>query len=60
MNKGFIYESAEADFKMVAVILDDDGLVVHGQAVETREEGEEFIRKVLADLRNVESYVAQR
>ncbi|CAM5776355.1 hypothetical protein LMIY3S_05486 [Labrys miyagiensis] len=60
MNKGFIYESQEADFKIVAVIFDDDGLVVHGKAVETREEGEAFLRKALAELRDVESFAAPR
>jgi len=60
MNKGFIYESQDSDFKLVAVILDDDGLVIHGIAVETREQGEAFIRKALADLREVEGYVLPR
>lgn len=60
MNKGFVYESDVADFKIVAVIFDDDGLVVHGQAVESREEAEDFIRKALADLRDVEGFAVQR
>lgn len=60
MNKGFIYELDSADFKIVAVIFDDDGLVVHGNAVETREEGEEFIRKALAELRDVEAFAIRR
>jgi hypothetical protein len=60
MNKGFIYESEGADYKIVAVILDDDGLVVHGKAVDTREEGEEFLRKTLAELRDIEAFAAPR
>jgi hypothetical protein len=60
MNKGFVYESDSADFKMVAVIFDEDGLVVHGQAVENRKDAEDFIRKALADLRDVEGFAAPR
>jgi hypothetical protein len=53
MNKGFIYESENVEFPMVALIFDADGLVIKGTAVADKPQGEEYIRETLIGLRQV-------
>jgi hypothetical protein len=57
MNKGFVYQSPESDFPIVAIVFDSDGEVIHGRAVNTIEEGEAFIRSALTELRDIERHI---
>lgn len=56
MNKGFVYESENADYPIVAVIFDSEGFVVRAQVVDTVDEGDKFVRDVLIELRELERH----
>ena len=57
MNKGFVYESKNADYPILAVIFDSEGFVVRSQVVDTVDEGDKFVRNILAELRELERHI---